>query len=307
VKGWGARSRGAPTLRYDPSLESHRLGAVLVAAVFDAFLAIYDRRSADLLRLTEAAGLLRSQRLPSDIVERLADEAMAAADHVLTICVRALDYLPPVDVTFGEYLRALITADADLVPNDTAGYRVAFLEAFRKRGIHPRGVRTYSVESMRWKGLGVPTPGLGEVLARMDLSWERDSDREKAWAAMRHNASLLHGWLEEHAKGDLGDQLGLDRKLAPIEVHSVRPARRVAPDGTFRTDLVAVVTQSRRIDGLTFRGGCTLIIDTRKGHELIRYAVMKDVSSESRLKTQRECGQRTPGNEPFALLHRGGA
>src|SRR5262249_14308748 len=42
------------TLKYSPDLESHRLGSVLVAAVFDAFLAIYDRRSADLLRLTEA-------------------------------------------------------------------------------------------------------------------------------------------------------------------------------------------------------------------------------------------------------------
>ena len=32
-----------------------------------------------------------------------------AAGHVLNMCIRALDYCPPVDLTFGEYLRALIT------------------------------------------------------------------------------------------------------------------------------------------------------------------------------------------------------
>ena len=49
-----------------------------------------------------------------------------------------------------DYLRALITADADLVGVDKYGYRVAFLEAFRRRGIYPDDVRTLSVESLRW-------------------------------------------------------------------------------------------------------------------------------------------------------------
>ena len=57
----------------------------------------------------------------------------AASGHVLNICIRALDYCPPVDLVFGEYLRALITADADLVPDDKHGYRTAFIEAFRNR------------------------------------------------------------------------------------------------------------------------------------------------------------------------------
>ena len=50
------------------------------------------------------------------------------------MCIRALDYCPAVDITFGEYLRALITADIDLVPEDPLGYRVAFMEAFQKQG-----------------------------------------------------------------------------------------------------------------------------------------------------------------------------
>ena len=63
-----------------------------------------------------------------------------AARHVLTMCIRALDYCPPVDLTFGEYLRALITADYDLVPGRRRGYRVALIEAFRQRGIYPTDV-----------------------------------------------------------------------------------------------------------------------------------------------------------------------
>ena len=46
------------------------------------------------------------------------------------MCIRALDYCPPVDITFGEYLRAIITADCDLVEDDRLRYRVAFVEAF---------------------------------------------------------------------------------------------------------------------------------------------------------------------------------
>jgi len=56
-----------------------------------------------------------------------------------------------VALTFGDYLRALITADTDIVPNDDLGYRVAFIEAFQRRGIYPQTVRNLSVESLLWK------------------------------------------------------------------------------------------------------------------------------------------------------------
>ena len=48
------------------------------------------------------------------------------------MCIRALDYCPPVDLTFADYLRGLITADADLVADDDWHYRVAIIEAFRQ-------------------------------------------------------------------------------------------------------------------------------------------------------------------------------
>jgi hypothetical protein len=130
-------------------LEPHARGSLLVAAVFDAFVTIYKSRVADLMRIaTSGTGVLPAGNLHPDLVNRLAGEAAKSAQHVLTMCIRALDYLPPVDITFGDYLRALITADSDLVHDDDRGYRVAFVEAFRRCGIYPRDVRSLSVEGL---------------------------------------------------------------------------------------------------------------------------------------------------------------
>jgi hypothetical protein len=85
-----------------------------------------------------------------DLVRRLSREAAKTARHVLTMCIRALDYCPPLDITFGEFLRAIITADYDLVADDQLQYRIAFVEAFRRRGIYPRDVRSLGVDSLLW-------------------------------------------------------------------------------------------------------------------------------------------------------------
>ena len=133
------------------TMEVHARGAILVAAVFDAFLSIYRERTRDLLRLASGGtGVLPDGDLHPDLVGRLAQEAAKAASHVLNMCIRALDYCPPIDLSFGEYLRALITADMDLMAEDQHGYRVAFIEAFRRRGIYPHDVRTLSSDNLRW-------------------------------------------------------------------------------------------------------------------------------------------------------------
>jgi hypothetical protein len=125
---------------YQRFQEPHGRGAVLVAAVFEAFLSIYKGRVADLLRIaTEGSGVLPEGNLHPDLVNRLSDEAAGAARDVLGMCIRALDYCPPVDITFGDYLRAIVTADFEHDPVDVEHRRVAFVDAFRRRGITPEG------------------------------------------------------------------------------------------------------------------------------------------------------------------------
>ncbi len=148
-------------LKPDPSdyktvMEPHARGSILVAAVFDAFLTIYKNRVADLIRIaSDGTGELKKGELHPDLVNRLASEAAKAASHVLRMCIRALDYCPPVDLTFGDYFRALITADVELLDDDRRDYRIAFIEAFRKRGIYPTDLKTLSIESLKFGELNI--------------------------------------------------------------------------------------------------------------------------------------------------------
>jgi len=343
------------TTNYATTTEPHERGSILVAAVFSAFLKIYERRTQDLLRLaTGGSGVLRPGAIHPDLVERLAREATKSARDVLEICIRALDYCPPVDITFPDYLRALITADADLVPVDRFGYRVAFLEAFGGWGIYPDEVRTLSVESLHWTSPDTQPEGLGAFLRNSQrvprrnnnktFDWRRHLDRKQAYKSGRLNAALLHDWLADpdNLRPKLADELGLNRSEyrdsrtegfrldetgRPVfEVHSVRPSHRVAPDDDIKREIVAVITQRRKVpldpnypEGkkFYFRGGCTLIIDPESDAEPIRYSIKRSIMNERRLKSQREFLETSAGlslralyfdsdsqpKEPFAVLH----
>jgi len=131
--------------------EPHDRGAVLVAAVFGAFTKVYQSRTHDLFRLaTEGTGVLREGDIHPDLVNRLAEEAQRAADRALQMCIRAIDYCPPVGITFGAYLRAIVTADHDMNRIDYQNWRLAFIESFREWGISPRGARSMAEDSLLW-------------------------------------------------------------------------------------------------------------------------------------------------------------
>ena len=211
--------------------EPHARGGILLAAVFSAFLAIYKARSADLLRIaTGGTGVMREGEIHPDLVRRLAQEAASAADTVLTMCIRGLDYCPPVDIDFGTYLRGVVTADAEVVPEEKYNNRVAFIEAFRQWGIYPEGVRSMAESDLRYpqvseevrageagggmeadsqfvqeatrlifEGVEVPENEDDEqpALQSLSLNWDLTADREKVWATMRHNKRIIHAWLTQ--------------------------------------------------------------------------------------------------------------
>ncbi|HEV2292833.1 MAG TPA: hypothetical protein VGR35_03205 [Tepidisphaeraceae bacterium] len=153
--------------------EPHERGGILLAAVFSAFLAIYKIRSADLFRIaSNGTGVLTAGEIHPDLVRRLAREAASAADTVLTMCIRGLDYCPPVDVDFGTYLRGVVTADAEVYPQDDHHFRDAFIEAFRKWGIYPEGVRSMSDREVRYPRMD---DELAPTTANMPTPAERQS------------------------------------------------------------------------------------------------------------------------------------
>jgi hypothetical protein len=154
-----AAGRGGPLRRVvagkpDPALfartkEPHALGWILVSAVYEGFVSNYRRRTRDLFRLaTGGTGELPEGELHPDFVNRLTSECVRTAQAVLSMCVRATDYLPPVDPTFSDFLRAMITADFELNRADDTGLRAAMIEAFRQRGIRPESVGSLAVQSL---------------------------------------------------------------------------------------------------------------------------------------------------------------
>ena len=332
------------TSDYAESNEPHEHGKVLVAAVFDAFLSIYRRRTADLRRLaSNGSGILRQGAIHPDLVNRLSEEASKSAQHVLNMCIRALDYCPPTDITFGEYLRAIITADHDLVPNDDLNYRVSFVQAFRKRGIYPKDLRTLSVENLIWRTLEegdlTPSNDLCEYLTRLrdpQSAHIYAETREEVFRLQRKMRAELHQWLSDHFKTSVyrqrdADFLGIDHER-PFEVHSVRIAYRTSPDGGVSPQLLigilqltTVLVDSASTTGprMVFEGGCSLVVDLRA--RKVQYCIRKDVQSTSRLQQQQQFALEEfntvrstyldvrslsdnaalRGNEPFALIHRG--
>lgn len=312
------------------TLEPHGRGAILVAAVFGAFLAAYRARVTDLVRLaTAGTGVLPQGAIHPDLVDRLAQEASSTARDFLNICIRALDYLPPVDVTFGDYLRALVTADFDMVPNDKHGYRVALIESFRRWGIMPTGLRALSEEQLRWPFAKLREydgwAALTAVAERIRDDISRTlyiQDRKELFDVLTKVRKTTHDYIEQ-TMSDKSDEphkpefmrvTGLNisesnRALLEItpssanpnmpgfEVHAVRPALRVSPDGVIIKQLIMIITQRRKLylkDGdktsekLDFRGGCTLIFDLEGKEPSLRYAITKPIEDDERLRQIRE-------------------
>ncbi|MCZ7625655.1 MAG: hypothetical protein M5R38_07255 [Candidatus Methylomirabilis sp.] len=109
-------------------------------------------------------------QLSEELVRALAQDACDVAGRFLDICIRAIDYCPPVDLEMGEYLRALVTADSELVPDDKLGYREALMRSFRRRRIFPDHVQFMTEDAVRWQEPPVElyVPGLAFKELRFD-------------------------------------------------------------------------------------------------------------------------------------------
>jgi hypothetical protein len=283
--------------QYCPYCEPHELGSVLLSAIFEAFVTVYKRKSAPYIRMaTQGTGLLQpSAELPADLLEMLSHLASRLAGQFLSICIRAVDYCPPVNLDFGEYLRAIITADADLVPDDPWAYREALIEAFGRRRIYPDGVKSLTEDALLWEA-----PLKTFKIRKLDfgsLRFSGDPGSPASDRELRRQACVLGAFVTQAdrlahfglvAKDDpllKGDRVGLPT------IESIRSSRRVGPDGQTVFDLVAEITQCRTVRGggghpdFDFYGGSTVILGP-KGE--IRYVIRKKITDKEQIERQRD-------------------
>jgi hypothetical protein len=293
------------------TLECHERGSILVAAVFDAFFTVYIQRAAQHFRIYRAAGGSDREDLPAPLAEAVCDEATRTAQEFFRSCARAIDYLPPVDVTFGDFLRAVLTAEREFDQVDKEGVRRAWMEAFRRRGILPEDARSFSEESLCWLPLtgddALPVKGL-QFGGPLGLDYKQQKD----------TATALEAFIRKNLPA-----LNLDPAIE-FTIPSFHQVYRIARSGSVRWELVVEVVQDAPEGGerLPKRGGTTLIISTHstggdgeKSAVFLRYAISKPLTGpqgEARAERQSafltELGIRPDADDKdlrvnFALVH----
>jgi hypothetical protein len=286
-------------------LEPHRRGELLVAAMLGAFVRVWQAR-------LQPLGVGGSGGLDRD---RVVEEGAAAAEHLLNIAIRGIDYTPPVHLTFGDYLSAILTADHEVQPDDRRyEYRRLLRESFAAWGIEP-GARPPDKKRSETAPL---EPGLWCPLDPTRLSYDAVHHE-----AMRRDPDEVFRFLWQNR-----DALQL-RADAFTEVLSVRPCRRFAPDGAWLHETVVEARQKlelspkeqQKVKGLgalrdaddaddegflTLTGGGTFIFDdfgTLKYH--IHNAVDNFALQEQRVANILASPLRSvPVSRRFAELHR---
>jgi hypothetical protein len=279
-----------PKLYAEAVQEPHALGSVLVSAVFEAFAVVFHRKTRVYRRL---AGPASEGFIRPELADILANETSKLASQFLSICIRAIDYCPPVDVHLGEYLRALITADYDLVPDDPVGYREAFIDSFARRGIFPEGVLNLSEDALLWSRPTIELQPI-EALHFSELRFAGDPGHAANADELRRQAEAVGAYVMQSGIAPLfgcampdDPALGDDR-VEPALVSSVRSLRRIGPDKEIKFELVAEITQRRWIGGAAgqryeFIGGSTATIGP-EGQ--IRYLITKSITNAQRAAMQ---------------------
>lgn len=183
--------------------EPHSRGEILVWILLETLARIWWRR---LEAIVHAGSMNRA---------RAAEEGATAAQHLLGMCMRAIDYLPPVEFEFPDFLNALLVSDAEMVPDDKHHYRTAVRDAFAQWGIQA-------------------TDNGIEDLSQFSLA---PFYRNISYTALRSDTDEVFRFIWENL-----EFLRLDPRFY-IHVEHVRPTVRVGPDGMVVAETVAEYVQ----------------------------------------------------------------
>ena len=274
------------TSDYTNAVGPHARGQVLAAAVMDGFLRCFKSEAASAVRLaTGRQGLPEAGELHPDLIASIARAATKSAERVLRICIRAIDYLPPVDVTFSDYLRAIVTSDRELFPADANGIRAALIEGFRRRGIYPTGSASLAERSIQFDRIPEDwfpwTPGdskssISGLLLEPELMLEVAQEFDRR-AAMRFKTidkfndeedafvdsveSSVEAKAASSSSADVADRQAMSlhrfakahaRRLAldkdvPIRVESFHASQHLDAEGYVRSVIAVQYSQTRRV------------------------------------------------------------
>jgi hypothetical protein len=190
--------------------EAHRLGELLVAAMMNAFLDVWLERLSSIGPVYGKSGMDRN---------RAAEEGRIAADQLLTMSIRAIDYMPTVDIHFPDFLSALLTADIEIQPNDRFDYRSKLLRNFELYGIQPTS-KGFDGHLGVWEPPGLVMDYGNTVLESM----QRDPDEVFRFIWQNRDKLSLY-------------------EPAYTRVESVRPCIRISSDGFVLRETVAEYVQ----------------------------------------------------------------
>lgn len=273
-------SGSPPECRFDPLGAPHALGGTLLSAIFAAFRVVYRDKSA---RLRTLAG----QTPSSEGTELLAKSASELGTQFLRLLIRAVDYLPPVDARFGDYLRALLTADAEDYPEDVWRYRERLVEQFRR----------YRIPVINDAAGAILRPSL-HVSA---LLWNSHrelhhaervfGDAEGLWQGTPDDAEAARSRVVAALASDAGEVLcsacGLVWDL-PISIGRAWASTRIVDGRRLVHERCLELIQHREAKGAgRIYGGSTLIFRLVGGRWKPRFAIFRRVDSPVREDEQR--------------------
>ena len=240
--------------------DPHRRGEVLVAAVLRAYLELWDAQSSGSVRRADAV-----------------EQGAAWADYTLTALIRSLDYCPPVDVTFGDFLSATLTADSEHQGPRSRAFRDVLRRSFSRFGIRPASA------------VKTPEPGLWPLasgtLRAAAPAGSLERNKEELFRFLWGNREALRLPSEAHLK-----------------VESVSPVRKTDARGFAVREVVAAYVKTLQVRAgelawlspaivkpagmpdtqiVTLSGGGTLIFDEQSRLKFDIRSSLRDAARQS--------------------------
>lgn len=280
--------------------EPHRLSEVLVSAFLHTLVTMWTGRLEPLA--VDVDGGLDARRV--------AEEGVKSARHLLGMLLRALDYLPPVDLEFADVVDAVLTADKRLAPEDEHDYRTALEKTFARFGIRPPEHRILDEDGIAAPAREAAPHALGIRYEHLNL------------AALRTSPEEVYSFLWNNAEA-----LEIDVRH-PTRIERVLSSTRVGPDGLVVTEILADYTQTLRTtvgelppditapgmapeEEIELLGGGVLVFDQFGRFRLHQRQRLLDADRQNR-RLKHLARRRRRGSEsiwaaedvqPFALLH----